>query len=362
MPRRPKTFYDRFDGEVVNFAGVRVKVGRIPVSSLKLWTENPRLEVSHVYKSVRRTQQHIEQELSDIPKLMTSLDETRKTNDDADIVGMDVYVDANGVVWEGNRRIVASRRLVEEGKNQFRNIFAVVFPEAPAAYERLKQLVNKRHLAGIKEWGAVNKALHAEKVYDSIRSNNPRLNNGEVLRKTAYEVGWSPGYADQVFRALRMWKRLNRETGCTDTKKWSYVYEVANKFIGDAPKLLPLIANGQVSKMVDLRAWPLIKQNNAAYSIFQRRGFKEAKNFVERYSGDDTALIATLNKASNMVAGLMSNRKRALVELVASQTTKMKKAKRAFSSLQANVVLVANQLERMKEEIAAEKRARKTAR
>jgi len=357
MPRRAKTFYDRFQGDVVQYAGMPVKMGRIPVDKLTLWTENPRNQTAHVYDGVRRSQREIEESLSaDLPKLMVSLDETRKTTDDADVVGLDTYVDAHGVVWEGNRRVVACRRLVEDGKPQFEQIYAIVFPDKPEAYERLNQLVNKRHLAGIKEWGSVNKALHAEKVLSSIRAQNPRLNKSETTRQAAFEVGWSPSYSDKVFRTLKLWKRLERETGCNDTRKWSHVYEVANKHNRDASTLLPLIASGKISKMRDIRAWPLIRDNHAAHAIFKKKGYKEAREFVERYSGDDTALVATLNKASSLVAGLLSDKKKKLVDLVVSQSAKMRKAKRAFTTLQANVVLVANHLERMKEEMSAAKR------
>ena len=132
MPRRAKTFYDRFQGDVVQYAGMPVKMGRISVDKLTLWTENPRNQTAHVYDGVRRSQAGIEEALaSDIPALMESLDETRKTNDDADVVGLDTYVDAHGVVWEGNRRVVACRRLTESGKPQFGDIFAIVFPNRP---------------------------------------------------------------------------------------------------------------------------------------------------------------------------------------------------------------------------------------
>jgi len=358
MPRRPKTFYDRFNGEVVHFAGMPVKVGRIPVGNLTLWTENPRNQTSHVYQKVRRSQKEIEKTLeADVPKLMKSLEETRHNTDDADIVGLDTYVDAHGVVWEGNRRVVACRKLIRSGQDQFRNIFAIVFPDKPQAYKRLNELVNKRHLAGIKEWGSVNKALHAEKVLHSIRTQNPKMKKGASLRHAAFEVGWKPGYADQVFRTLKMWKRFVKVTGCNDTRKWSHVYEVANKHGRDARLLLPLIASGKIAGMRDLRAWPAIRENSAAMAIFKKRGFKEAREFVERYSGDDTAMVATLNKASAMVSRLLSNRKKPLIALVAAQSAKTKKVRRAFTSLQANVVLVANHFERMKEEMASQKRS-----
>ncbi|MBQ9274462.1 MAG: ParB N-terminal domain-containing protein [Succinivibrio sp.] len=133
-------------------------------------------------------------------------------------------------VVEGNRRLCALRLLKDPTLAQAR---AETFKKlaANAVYKpttipciiydersEIEKYLGFRHVTGIKEWGAYEKARFLEKIAAQLRKESTNLQNEEVYRQIAHNIGSRRDYVEKLLTALALFNLADQKNfyGCAE--------------------------------------------------------------------------------------------------------------------------------------------------
>lgn len=156
-----------------------------PIETMRLDTDNPRFR-----HKAKMSERDIERDLWEEPDTRYLLNDIKATKG----LQESLYIMPDGLVKEGNRRLVCLRRLkkmVDDGKEQdglkefpknfFKAIPVKVFPEDITQRE-IDVFLGREHVGGKKEWKAYNQADH---IYRMWETDGMRLDQiAEVLSKS----------------------------------------------------------------------------------------------------------------------------------------------------------------------------------
>jgi len=205
-------------------------------------------------------------------------------------------VTEEGVVREGNRRVVSLRRIVtlidkgelpELQRKDFEKIECEVLPKATTERE-IDIYLGRVHVSGVKEWDAINQAQHIWSLY------HERDLSLDEIRDF---LGLGKGTILQKLRALEWTSEFMKEYPTkADIKKFSFFEELYKKkqlrqWVADDPSRLAIffewVAEGKFDETgaKDIRKLPEIMAHDKAWKVFQSAGGKLSVALRKVYQG-----------------------------------------------------------------------------
>jgi len=293
----------------------RAETKIIPISDLKLDSENVRLK--HIKPSMS------EAEIEDYFWKEPQTTELYAQIKAARGLLQEPIVTINGVVKEGNRRLVCLRMLGREahaGKlpgmpaTQFDRIKCSVIPR-DASDSEILMLLAIIHVRGKKAWDAFNKAetlasLHWEhkKSYDTIsrelgmakvtiiRTINAHEAIKKYNEKYPDDSDWYRNFTcfDELFRrrALKVWRE--NPSSMLDFFLW--------------------IHEGKISSFKQVRRLDKILNNEHSRKIFDEKGFIAAMDYLNTV--DPTIQDSSFRSISNTIKTLQGFDRRTLIQII----------------------------------------------
>lgn len=152
-----------------------------------------------------------------ILELMKSIAETGYSSAEPLLVVED-KIDGKFIVVEGNRRLTAVKllRAPQLAKLRVKSITDAVekakyIPEEipVIVYESRKEILDYlgyRHITGVKEWGALEKARYLDQLYNIHCTDE---NKNEIYTKLAKMIGSRSDYVFKLHQALRLYNKAN---------------------------------------------------------------------------------------------------------------------------------------------------------
>lgn len=154
-----------------------------------------------------------------IIELMKSITETGYFDAEPLLVVPDMLSDMF-IVVEGNRRL-AALKLIDNpqlGKVRIQSILEIVNDamykpnSIPAIlYEKREDVLDYlgyRHITGVKDWGALEKARYLAQLYDIHIKNTPK---NKIYTKLAKMIGSKANYVEKLYLALQLYNKANEE-------------------------------------------------------------------------------------------------------------------------------------------------------
>jgi hypothetical protein len=213
-----------------------------------------------------------------------------------------IYLRANGVVAEGNRRVAAMRLVKEERPQEprFKTMPAWQIPEGTPETV-VQNLLNEIHLGSVRGWAPYEKALQLRGL---LASGLIEEEVAERYRMTAREVRQHIAAAD--FMDREYFPITDDPTNIEHRAKYSYFLEFEKnsrlqKSLRADEKLATRFARwvktGKVSTGERVRRLPRILDSAEAARLLEVAGFDAAEEYLKRERPEEQELYALMEKA-----------------------------------------------------------------
>jgi len=220
-----------------------------------------------------------------------------------------IYLRPNGVVAEGNRRVVAMRLAKEERPNdpRFKTMPAWMIPEATPE-TTVQDLLNEIHLGSVRGWAPYEKALQLRAL---LTGGLIEEEVAERYRMTAREVRQHIAAAD--FMDREYFPIADDPTNVEHRGKYSYFLEFEKstrlKKRAEAEADLPArfarwVKTGKVATGERVRRLPKVLDSKEAARLLEVAGFDEAEEYLKRERPEEQELYALMEKARARVAAI----------------------------------------------------------
>lgn len=220
-----------------------------------------------------------------------------------------IYLKPNGVVAEGNRRVVAMRLAKEERPNdsRFKTMPAWQIPNG-TPQTVVQNLLNEIHLGSVRGWAPYEKALQLRAL---LASGLIEEEVAERYRMTAREVRQHIAAAD--FMDCEYFPITNDPTNIEHRAKYSYFLEFEkNSRLQkrlEAEVELPArfalwVKTGKVTTGERVRRLPKILDSHEAARLFEVAGFDAAEEYLKRERPGEQELYALMEKARTRLAAI----------------------------------------------------------
>ncbi len=220
-----------------------------------------------------------------------------------------IYVRPNGVVAEGNRRVVAMRLAKEEhpGDPRFKTMPAWVIPGGTPEFV-VQNLLNEIHLGSVRGWAPYEKALQLRGL---VGGGLIEEEVAERYRMTAREVRQHIAAAE--FMDREYFPITAEPTNIEHRGKYSYFLEFEKntklqKRLDSDPTLRPRFAGwvntGRVTTGERVRRLPKILQSAEAARLLDVVGFDAAEEYLRREHPEEQELYALLEKTRSRLAAM----------------------------------------------------------
>lgn len=212
-----------------------------------------------------------------------------------------IYLRPNGVVAEGNRRVVAMRLAKEEhpGDLRFKTMPAWVIPEETSE-SVVQNLLNEIHLGSVRGWAPYEKALQLRAL---VAGGLIEEEVAERYRMTAREVRQHIAAAD--FMDHEYFPITADPTNIEHRAKYSYFLEfekntkLQKRLETDCalrPRFAGWVKTGRVTTGERVRRLPKILESAEAARLLQVVGFDAAEEYLRREHPEEQELYALLEK------------------------------------------------------------------
>lgn len=191
---------------------------KINLDQLKFDEKNPRLPVRLQGETDENQVIDYMIKYGNIVELMLSIAETGYS--DAEPLLVVQYSDGAYTVVEGNRRLAALKLLsnpelakvrvqsvktvIVEAKHKPTEIPCILYPNREAVLDYL----GYRHITGVKDWGALEKARYLDQLYQVHIRNTPQ---DKIYPKLAKMIGSRSDYVLKLHTALKLYEKANDE-------------------------------------------------------------------------------------------------------------------------------------------------------
>jgi hypothetical protein len=218
-----------------------------------------------------------------------------------------IYLRPNGVVAEGNRRVVAMRLAKDERPDdtRFKTMPAWQIPDGTSETV-VQSLLNEIHLGSVRGWAPYEKALQLRGL---LASGLIEEEVAERYRMTAREVRQHIAAAD--FMDREYFPITNDPTNIEHRAKYSYFLEFEkNSRLQkrlDVDEKLPgrfasWVKTGKVTTGERVRRLPKILDSVEAARLLEVAGFDVAEEYLKRERPEEQELYALMEKARSRLA------------------------------------------------------------
>jgi hypothetical protein len=212
-----------------------------------------------------------------------------------------IYVRPNGVVAEGNRRVVAMRLAKEDHPidPRFKTMPAWVIPDGTPEFV-VQNLLNEIHLGAVRGWAPYEKALQLRGL---VVGGLIEEEVAERYRMTAREVRQHIAAAD--FMDHEYFPITADPTNIEHRAKYSYFLEferntkLQKRLDADAtlrPRFAGWVNTGRVTTGERVRRLPRILESTEASRLLELVGFDAAEEYLRREHPEEQELYALLEK------------------------------------------------------------------
>lgn len=296
---------------VRNVQGRRVRLALIEVDpdQVKLDPTNPRLRYSiSQLAPAERTD-------AACALLLTSQEETESLKRSVFLsAGLQepVYVRANGLVAEGNRRVVAMRCLKEEysDNDAFRSMPAWVVP-ADTPEEVVQDLLSEIHLGSVRGWAPYEKGAQMRAL---VRGGFSEEEIGERYRMTSTEVRQHISAVE--FMEKTYFPMTEDPTDPNHRSKFSYFLEFFKNgrlraHVEEKPDLPTRFAkwvlDGRIDTGARVRRLPKILESADATRLLEISGFSAAEERLARENPREQELYSLIDQCRARLKDLTVN-------------------------------------------------------
>lgn len=189
---------------------------KISLDNLRFDVKNPRLPVR--LQGITDENKVIDYmvKYGNIIELMLSISETGYSDAEPLLVVKDT--DGAYIVVEGNRRLAALKLLskpeltkvraqsikdvISDAKNIPTEIPCILYPNRKDVLDYL----GYRHITGVKDWGALEKARYLDQLYQIHIKDTPQ---DKIYQKLAKMIGSRSGYVYKLHTALKLYEKAN---------------------------------------------------------------------------------------------------------------------------------------------------------
>jgi hypothetical protein len=220
-----------------------------------------------------------------------------------------IYLRPNGVVAEGNRRVVAMRLAKEERPDDLRFKTMPAWRIPPGTPETVVQnLLNEIHLGSVRGWAPYEKALQLRAL---LAGGLIEEEVAERYRMTAREVRQHVAAAD--FMDREYFPITDDPTNIEHRAKYSYFLEFEKnsrlqKRLDGEPDLPARFAGwvrmGKVGAGERVRRLPRILESAEAARLLEVAGFDAAEEYLKRERPEEQELYAMVEKARARLAAV----------------------------------------------------------
>jgi hypothetical protein len=220
-----------------------------------------------------------------------------------------IYLRANGVVAEGNRRVVALRAAAAE-KPQDRRFASLPAWRIPDSTPEpvVQNLLNEIHIGSIRGWAPYEKALQLRALYLAGLTESEIA---ERYRVTAREVRQQ---LDAVETMERHFLPVTEDpTDPEHRSKFSYflefekngrIQEHGREMPGLRRKFSEWVRDGRIDTGARVRRLPRILSSAEATRLLEVSGAEAAEEFLARSNPQDQELYAVLERARSRVRAI----------------------------------------------------------
>ena len=212
-----------------------------------------------------------------------------------------IYLRANNVVAEGNRRVLAMRLAKEEypGNPLFETMPAWLIPADTPEYV-VQNLLNEIHLGSVRGWAPYEKALQLRAL---VASGLIEEEVAERYRMTARDVRQHIAAAELMDREY--FPITKEPTDIEHRAKFSYFLEFQKntklqKRLQDDPSLairfVSWVANDRINTGERVRRLPRILESTRAVQLLENVGFDTAEEYLRQQHPEEQELYALLEK------------------------------------------------------------------
>jgi hypothetical protein len=296
---------------VRNVQGHRVELELVEVDpqNVRLDTTNPRLRYSML--------QLDEAERSDAAcvLLLTSQEETESLKRSIQLSGgvqEPIYVRADGVVAEGNRRVVALRALAEEhpSNEAFRAMPAWKIPTATSEAQ-VQDLLNEIHLGSVRGWAPYEKGAQMRAL---VRNGYSEDEIGERYRMTGTDVRNHISAVD--FMEKTYFPITKDPADPNHRSKFSYFLEFfKNGRLRDHAEAIPdlperfarWVRDERIDTGARVRRLAKILESEQATRLLEISGFQAAEECLAKENPHEQELYALMEQARARLEGMTVN-------------------------------------------------------
>jgi hypothetical protein len=291
-----------------NIQGVPIELELIEVDpdAVILDPTNPRLGFS-----IRQLDAH-ERTDAACTLLLTSQEEVEELKRSIVLSGgaqEPIYLRPNGLVAEGNRRVVAVRLAKEERPDdpRFKTMPAWLIPEGTPE-PVVQNLLNEIHLGSVRGWAPYEKALQLRAL---VAGGLIEEEVAERYRMTAREVRQHIAAAD--FMDREYFAITDDPTNVEHRAKYSYFLEFEKntklqKRLETEPGLRPRfsrwVGSGAIKTGERVRRLPRVLDSAEAARLLDVAGFDAAEDYLKRTYPEEQELYALVEKARARVSGI----------------------------------------------------------
>ncbi len=296
---------------VRNVQGQRVELALVEVDPRKVFLDatNPRLRYSIL--------QLEEAQRSDAActLLLTSQEETESLKLSimrSGGVQEPIYVRANGIVAEGNRRVVAMRGLIEEqpANSSFRTMPAWVIPSGTPE-TIVQDLLNEIHLGSVRGWAPYEKGAQMRAL---VRSGYSEDEIGERYRMTSTDVRNHISAVD--FMEKTYFPMTADPTDPNHRSKFSYFLEFfKNGRLRDHSEAMPdlperfarWVRDERIDTGARVRKLARILNSQQATRVLDVVGFEAAEECLAKENPREQELYSLIEQARSRLEGMTVN-------------------------------------------------------
>lgn len=210
---------------------MREELKEVHIDDIYLDLENPRVPYSIRNREGSKSKEEVDKDIlqymietGSIPELMFSIGENgffageallliKDKNSQGELTG-------KYIVIEGNRRVTALKMLrdpdsapalkhqIKEAADSARykpeSIPSIIFEER----DNILRYLGYRHITGIKNWKALEKARYLDLVYNKL--STPTRNHDEVCIEIAKSIGSRPSYVSRILKAYSLYQFIEK--------------------------------------------------------------------------------------------------------------------------------------------------------
>jgi len=204
----------------------------INIDNINLDLQNPRVPLSIRKNEEGKSEEDINSDILEyliktgsIPELMLSIGENGFFAGEALLLINDPINKEKFIVVEGNRRVTAlkllhdpslaliSKHRINEASelrkislDEITNIPAIIFEKR----EDILKYLGYRHITGIKNWKALEKARYMNDLYQNILENDPKEHD-DICHEIAKSIGSQRAYVRRILKAFEIYQYIERK-------------------------------------------------------------------------------------------------------------------------------------------------------